>query len=383
MNIMLLVVLAVLPPLVLLIITYILDRKEKEPLELLVGLFFMGVLAIVPALVLEIIGSVVLKFLQLEDTLTGYFLDAFIIVAIAEEGSKFFLMWLLSWKRKAFNYRFDGIVYAVYTSLGFACAENIEYVIQSGVGTAVSRAFTAVPLHCCCGVIMGIFYGYARGCAYANNSKGVKMNIIKALVIPVVIHGFYDFCCFVQSGTLLVAWAIFTLTLFVVTICRVISYSKSDHPIVMEGNSHVFGQAGMWFPQSTPLGRSTQLLREQHRVDSIGQANRMGHMNQGQWAPQNGNVPMMNQGQWVPQNGNAPMMNQGQWMQQNGNTPMMQGSPMANQAGYSSVHMQPMMENDCLQQNQNFSQENTEQMAEENCPKFVSNQGGEISYISK
>ena len=51
---------------------------------------------------------------------------------------------------------------------------------------AILRAISAIPLHASCGVIMGYYIGL-----YAF--KGKKIELLKALVIPVFIHAFYNF----------------------------------------------------------------------------------------------------------------------------------------------------------------------------------------------
>ena len=254
-NFIALIIMAVIPSIILFIITYFIDTKEKEPLGLLAGLFGLGVVSILPALILEIVGELILSWPPMPEAIRS-FIDAFFVVAVAEEGSKFLLMWLLSWRNRAFNYRFDGIVYAVYTSLGFATLENIMYVLQNGFGNAVVRGLTSVPLHASCGVLMGIFYGHARGCAYAGNKKGIKKNIILSLLVPILVHGFYDFVLFLGSSLLLIVWLLFTLAIFVIVIVNLVIFSKKDHPIVLpETAVPAFGQPHMWFPSQTGDGR--------------------------------------------------------------------------------------------------------------------------------
>ena len=56
----------------------------------------------------------------------------------------------------------DAIVYGTLISLGFATFENLQYVYYSGGSPdliAIIRAFTAIPLHACCGIIMGYYFG--------------------------------------------------------------------------------------------------------------------------------------------------------------------------------------------------------------------------------
>ena len=138
---------AVIPAVILLIRIYKADRLEKEPTGLLVSLVLMGVLATVPAIALEQVGSMLLGQLLTENSLAYNAILYFVIVAYAEEGSKYLLLRRRTWYHPAFNCQFDGVVYAVFVSLGFALWENIGYVAMYGLGTAMVRALTAVPGH--------------------------------------------------------------------------------------------------------------------------------------------------------------------------------------------------------------------------------------------
>ena len=57
----------------------------------------------------------------------------------------------------------DAIVYGCLISLGFATYENYEYVYLiefeiSNLSVAIIRALSAIPLHACCGIIMGYYF---------------------------------------------------------------------------------------------------------------------------------------------------------------------------------------------------------------------------------
>jgi RsiW-degrading membrane proteinase PrsW (M82 family) len=120
------------------------------------------------------------------------FIKAFIVVGMTEEFSKYIIVRYVSQPRKAFNEPFDGIIYAVMVSMGFAATENIMYVLQGGYEVALLRAFTAVPAHATFAIIMGYFMGKAK---FSNNK--VKLNFT-GLFLAVVFHGTYDFFLFVD-----------------------------------------------------------------------------------------------------------------------------------------------------------------------------------------
>ena len=90
----------------------------------------------------------------------GY--TAFVVAGFTEELMKYLAFYFFFWQERNFNEKFDGIIYAVYISLGFAAVENILYVFSGGMGVGFVRAFTAVPAHALFGISMGYYFGLAR-----------------------------------------------------------------------------------------------------------------------------------------------------------------------------------------------------------------------------
>lgn len=195
--------LAIAPGIGLCLFIYFRDKFEKEPFKLLRNSFLFGMLSIIPAAIIELIFTAV----GINEN-QGFFITliyAFLIVAVAEESCKFFILKRYVYKKTDFNEPFDGIVYAVMISMGFATLENILYVVQSGIGTAVLRMFTAVPLHAVCAIFMGYFVGRAK--FSANKARNLFMGVFLA----VVVHGLYDFFLFQKDIPAL--WILSFLTL--------------------------------------------------------------------------------------------------------------------------------------------------------------------------
>lgn len=187
---------AVLPAIVLLIYVYRLDPVEKEPAGLLISLLFLGMVSTVPALILEMAGSSLMQsplaYYGSNVALTREIIENFIVVALVEECCKYVALRWRTWRNPNFNYLFDGIVYAVFVGLGFAIAENINYVYSFGLGTAFVRAFTAIPGHCMFAIFMGYFYGHARhSAALGHPARSFAFNCL-AIAVPVIWHGLYD-----------------------------------------------------------------------------------------------------------------------------------------------------------------------------------------------
>ncbi|MCX7650654.1 MAG: PrsW family glutamic-type intramembrane protease [Flavobacteriales bacterium] len=193
MNGLFLLALAVAPGLALAVFIYWKDKFEREPLRWVGLAFFLGL----PAAVLAALGSLgltyILNSILHEDFWLYHVLDAFVAVALVEEFFKWLVLRLFIFRRSFFDEPFDGITYAVMVSLGFATIENVLYVYEGGLETALVRMFTAVPAHAVFGVMMGYYLGMAR-------FYGLRRQyLFLALLAPVILHGFYDTSLFLKN----------------------------------------------------------------------------------------------------------------------------------------------------------------------------------------
>ena len=204
-----LMVAAIFPIAVFLIIIY---RKDtvKEPPGLLIKCFLGGCIITIPIVLIEMLFD---SFNVFDSALLSSFYDAFVVAALVEEGFKFLFLYLVISGRKEFDQHFDGIVYAVFVSLGFAFVENILYVAEYGFGTAVVRAILAVPAHGLLGVCMGYFFALAR--FSPKNKSGL---LVLSLLIPILLHGLYDFLLVYLGSTDSIGMMIILFAVFVVLI---------------------------------------------------------------------------------------------------------------------------------------------------------------------
>ena len=227
--------LALLPAVILLRYVYRMDTIEKEPTALLLRLFLFGCLSALPASILEGFGE---RYVALFDTVfSARLFEAFVVVAVSEEGCKYFFLRRM-WNHPAFDYRFDAIVYAVAVSLGFAALENILYVFRYGISTGILRAVTSVPGHCFFGVFMGYWFGRAKYAA-CYGLPGSRTQRLLAFAVPALLHGFYDFCCFMgDTWYYLALFYVFLCIFFTVSIRYIKKASACDVSLRGQGGSY-------------------------------------------------------------------------------------------------------------------------------------------------
>lgn len=186
-----LLILALAPGAAITLYIFLKDKHEREPLHLLLISFFYGVLS--TFLTLSISWPVNAIILTNEGDAAHQFINAFFKVALVEEFSKFVFVRFILFRNKNFNEPFDGIVYAVMVSMGFATLENILYVYQYGFATGVLRMFTAVPAHASFAVLMGYFLGKAK----FIHAKTFYYSLL-ALLAATAFHGAYDYFWFIS-----------------------------------------------------------------------------------------------------------------------------------------------------------------------------------------
>lgn len=210
---------AIIPAIFLMVKVYQSDHLEKESSYMLWNLIKAGVLSSLLALILE---KVLTGFIGMNNP----FLLYFVVVALSEEGSKYFLLKRNTWRALEFNCQYDGVVYATFVSLGFALWENISYVLHFGFSTALVRAVTAIPGHTCFGVFMGVFYGISRKLENNGLHSASLLYRFLAIAVPVLLHGSYDYIASTEGNVLY--FVLFIAGLFGISYWLVMKMSRED-----------------------------------------------------------------------------------------------------------------------------------------------------------
>lgn len=193
---------ALLPVFLILRYVYLLDKNEREPLNFVLKVVIYGAIFSIPCAAAERFLISMISMYYDPATIQFVWMENTVGVALVEEFSKWLVLMLIVWKNRNFDYRYDGIVYAVSASLGFAALENILYVVSYGTGVSIGRAIFAIPGHATFGVFMG--YWLSRAKTFWLDGKTGRMKFCKllALGIPMLIHGAYDFLLSEQVAAL-------------------------------------------------------------------------------------------------------------------------------------------------------------------------------------
>ncbi len=205
------------PVLIFMFLIYYKD-SIKEPFGLLMKCFFGGFLSvIIDLIIVKLIEPMGASFTS---PFASSFFDAFFQAGFPEELSKLIILYWIIWKHKDFDQHFDGIIYAVFVSMGFALIENLLYVYEGGLNVAMMRAVLAVPGHGFFAVAMGYYFSLAK---FHHGPKKIEF-IIKCLLVPSILHGLYDFALMYGSKSannpLLVILLMITFTVVVIALWK-------------------------------------------------------------------------------------------------------------------------------------------------------------------
>jgi RsiW-degrading membrane proteinase PrsW (M82 family) len=208
------------PIILILIYIYKRDKYEKEPMGLLLISLVAGAVITLPILLVEMF---LMELVHFQDIFANAFYEGFIVASMTEELFKYLAFTIFIWRNRNFNELFDGIIYASYISLGFAAVENFFYVYGYGYEVGALRAFTAVPAHALFGITMGYYFGLAK----FNESKRARY-LWLAIIMPFILHGFYDFFLMSDNGLLLLVFLAFVVFMWISGFKKMKRHSKGS-----------------------------------------------------------------------------------------------------------------------------------------------------------
>lgn len=208
--------LSLLPVVILLWIYYVRQKQPSVSGTSVAKFFMMGIVCVAISVALE--KGVYLLWGVLSPETAGLFfseniivdgffaillagLISFGVVALVEEGSRFFLMKYLIRRMTDIDQIIDGVQLGIALGLGFAFLENTLYFLKlfrsfefdTLVIVFFLRFLISTVGHMCFGGFMG--YYLTRAKFHITEEKSFSR---KAFLIPFLMHGFFDFLLAIQ-----------------------------------------------------------------------------------------------------------------------------------------------------------------------------------------
>lgn len=158
---------AITPGVALLFYFYLKDKYDAEPLHMVARMFLLGVLVVFPIMIVQ------------QGLVRGLgdnpYLFAFGISSGVEEAFKWFVLYHFIYHHTEFDEPYDGILYAVAVSLGFATLENIIYAftLKASFASLLLRGLLPVSGHAMFGVVMGYYMGRAKFASILSQKKEI------------------------------------------------------------------------------------------------------------------------------------------------------------------------------------------------------------------
>jgi RsiW-degrading membrane proteinase PrsW (M82 family) len=188
---------------------YLAKDLHPEPKRMIIKIFFLGVIATIPTILIQLGLFELLKNSNI-DGLASRLMYWFVIISLTEEILKYLVVrkWVL--KSMHLDEPLDVMLYMVVSALGFAALENILYLFGFGIGMNASfdeivgktlvltfvRFIGATFLHTLCSAVIG----YAVAISLCDNVRR-RLEAFSGIIVAVGLHGLYDFSIIELSGS--------------------------------------------------------------------------------------------------------------------------------------------------------------------------------------
>ena len=113
----------------------------------------------------------------------------FLVVGPVEEFSKWIFVMLLAYWTKFIRDPLDGMICGACVAIGFAWAENVNYMFRYGWPVVISRGVLCIPIHMICSGLWGYGLGLAR---VTKNQKKAWLGMGLSLMGGAFFHGLYN-----------------------------------------------------------------------------------------------------------------------------------------------------------------------------------------------
>lgn len=201
-------------PSVIWLLFYLRKDTHPESNRMILKIFFYGMIAAIPAILLEmgILGE--FRKLNLSPILISV-LSIFIGVALVEEFLKYLVVKGKVLRSPELDEPIDVPLYMIIAALGFAASENILILLSLGptflfgevFSVSVFRFLGATFLHALCSGVLGFFLALSF-----FDLKNRGKFLLLGIVLATLLHGLYNFAIIEVEGIL--AFLIPVLLLF-------------------------------------------------------------------------------------------------------------------------------------------------------------------------
>lgn len=170
------------------------DRKSSEPFFLMVLCAISGLFTITTAMFIQNYIVNAIKIVNIDEIISFSSGFRIFLMSAVEEYCKLFVLYIFFSHLKSFDDIYDGFVYSAIISLSFAGIETVMYVFKEITfmeqsALALSRTFTAIPLHLVCGIVMGYYIALEK---FSKKKRYKILELIKSISIPILIHSIYN-----------------------------------------------------------------------------------------------------------------------------------------------------------------------------------------------
>lgn len=161
-------------------------KRDKDYKNACRDLLIKGVLSCLGVVLFSFVANVLWAMTGLGKThpILDKAFHAFVLAAVSEELVKYLTTKGYIKKHNLKVSWIDLMVFTAIVGIGFHLIESVVYLFESSAGQMIVRGFTA--MHMTHGLIIGYYFGKAI-------TKNKPFYKVLALLIPIIVHGFYDF----------------------------------------------------------------------------------------------------------------------------------------------------------------------------------------------
>ncbi|MHA2501856.1 MAG: PrsW family glutamic-type intramembrane protease [Candidatus Kariarchaeaceae archaeon] len=159
------------------------DKYDPEPKSRLLYAFFLGIISIVPAIILSLIGGIFIGF--------DLFLMSVLIAPVTEEIAKLYFVIYLA-KSDEFDGPLDGLIYGAMVGAGFAAAENLLYGYAALVGEGIASGIALTAIRSVTQIIGHPLYTGLAGVGVGEWKVGLEASKYGKLWRSMLFHGAWN-----------------------------------------------------------------------------------------------------------------------------------------------------------------------------------------------